>query len=878
MLKGSTADQFYSGQESEAARIRPEFHGKASILHPKHIYIKPVSATGFPSFLKSEDTLCGHRKNVLPGGDRVPSEVLTGLAQDRRLQEEQEWKELQKKVECPSCYLKGRLVMNSFLKNKEREALVKRCRRCQCQMSEVPVPDVGGALEFQCMLSSMGVLVQVGMKQSVGERAEDLLKAILCLQQRQAEDQQLFREQLLRQAAINGSLEAQIAAATAKSGTADPSSATKTAEQLLGRRRKLAYVPEAEVNPFPRRPQTLTSRMPQLYDLHGNKTYGVLAKKSNSSMKYESLVLGPALSYLHDVVTFGNDSLESVEDGGETLESLHQRCHEIVNAVQGVYSMLCNRWTMLELRAQLELDPSSSHRGGAEALRVKLQFVEDRVYQAADGMVADEVLQQWLNDFDKSRGKGMLNQLRSKLRTRRRVPPHAGDTEMTRTITTRSSTMTNTMTESLLEEKASMAGATSPRPMSDVLGTTPANATALSGRWLEQPHRSATGEAAEGSMVRSGRQLRGDAVDHGGLQTEVEVIEHLGLEVYLKHGQFRVMEQRVKIWRAAWSDLEWWSRLPAMSKWNGRKIWRSPTRAKVRRDSSMMAWGGVLNLKYAGRGFWSDEMRDWDITQLELEAVFKTVQAFLRELEGKTVVAPRLALLIEATASTPKVTVGIRLEAFWEDDDKFYPGMVKSFNEDDAAHMVYDDGDEETLNLSQEKFNILHSEGPASEHDVNLRWPVVVLCKDVHTVERADPKMLRHVRRGHPGDTCVEHVMDQGVPLGITERRLSMVHNTAGSTAYSNGVAPCIRMRTSMMHISWQKGAFGQSLRWFLKGAPENRAPLAYGNLAMGVDACCPLFPELEEALKPPDGVEWIEASHGELESRVHVLGALEML
>ncbi|KAK3255691.1 hypothetical protein CYMTET_35139 [Cymbomonas tetramitiformis] len=32
-----------------------------------------------------------------------------------------------------------------------------------------------------------------------------------------------------------------------------------------------------------------------------------------------------------------------------------------------------------------------------------------RVYQAADGVVADEVLQQWLNDFDKYRGKPMLN-------------------------------------------------------------------------------------------------------------------------------------------------------------------------------------------------------------------------------------------------------------------------------------------------------------------------------------------------------------------------------------------------------------------------------------------------------------------------------------
>eukprot|EP00854_Cymbomonas_tetramitiformis_P000737 gene736-biopygen614 len=147
---------------------------------------------------------------------------------------------------------------------------------------------------------------------------EDLLKAILCLQQQQAEDQRLFREQLQRQAAINESLEAQIAAMSAKSETADPGSATKTAEQLLERCRKFAYVPEADVNPFPRRPKTLTSRMPQLYDLHGNKTYDALAKKSNSSMKYESLVLGPALLYLHDVVTFGNDSLDSIEERNES--------------------------------------------------------------------------------------------------------------------------------------------------------------------------------------------------------------------------------------------------------------------------------------------------------------------------------------------------------------------------------------------------------------------------------------------------------------------------------------------------------------------------------------------------------------------------------
>ncbi|KAK3248782.1 hypothetical protein CYMTET_41759 [Cymbomonas tetramitiformis] len=141
---------------------------------------------------------------------------------------------------------------------------------------------------------------------------EDLLRSILHLQQQQAQEQRLLREQLHRQTVINESLEAQIAAATAKLAASDTGGgATKTAEQLLERRRKLAYVPEAKANPFPRRPASLTSRMPQLYDLHGNKTYDVLAKKSNSSMKFESVVLGPSMSYLYDVVTYGNDALDS---------------------------------------------------------------------------------------------------------------------------------------------------------------------------------------------------------------------------------------------------------------------------------------------------------------------------------------------------------------------------------------------------------------------------------------------------------------------------------------------------------------------------------------------------------------------------------------
>eukprot|EP00854_Cymbomonas_tetramitiformis_P000288 gene288-biopygen202 len=412
------------------------------------------------------------------------------------------------------------------------------------------------------------------------------------------------------QTVINESLEAQIAAATAKLAASDTGGgATKTAEQLLERRRKLAYVPEAKANPFPRRPASLTSRMPQLYDLHGNKTYDVLAKKSNSSMKFESVVLGPSMSYLYDVVT--------------------QR-------------------------------------------------------KIAELYVAFGTVQQCDSD-------GRYDAERDAL-----------------------------------------------------AGTTTDTVECVCSRLCQSVYL---------AVPAARLYLR---------------------ELYFVLAEKRSWGSKVKISRAAKSDVKWWSRLPVMSKWNGRRIWRPATRAKLHTDSSMTAWGGVINLKHAAIGFWSDEMRSWHITHLELEAVFKTVQAFLRELEGKVLpryyaawrdplcegmdsltydrrgennwVNPPWALLDEVahklreegaaatvvapywpglpvsyfaaqlksysvTSKTPKVTVGTRLEIFWVDDDKFYPGSVKSFNKDGTAHVVYDDGDEETLNLSEEKFNILHSAG-----------------------------------------------------------------------------------------------------------------------------------------------------------------------
>ncbi|KAK3276044.1 hypothetical protein CYMTET_15859 [Cymbomonas tetramitiformis] len=922
-------------------------------------------------------------------------------------------------------------------------------------------PDIGQASPSPAALSTQDVLMQqilLMQKQQEGELLE--------MQRQQAEEHRLPRDELHRQAQINVELEAKVAA---NPGTSDPDTVAKTAEQLLERRRKLAYMPAASVNP---------------------KTYDALSKKSNSSMKYECLVLAPELSYLHDVVCECNETLDVNEDCELSGNEWQKRFHAVTNSVHGVYAMLCNRWTMLELRGQLEQEP------GSDALRAKLQFLEDRVYQAADGVVADEVLQQWLNDFDKNRGKAMLS-LTSKnaanAETRvvkdhrdrdqrwkeneRRKKNEEKDGEIAEGSMARggrqfrSDAVDNSRGEVEVEARASasvrpwcvtegcyvaaagVAGRGEGKaaiercldesdekiscfsrffsaetgyeqvetggglPMAepvvceesredgDAEETTETDfqcfmqfdlqgdllqCSAVPFGWNDAPRvfckflrvmvealrspqaaedRREIRRLRDGSAVRqrwSVRRRAGGAGENAnrhrgmrvlpymddflvlldsqregflrrekiqlvlhrlGLQRNekkgqwepTQVVEHLGLEVDLKLGQFRVTGRRVhkihtrakeilcdatrnrrwisarrlasftglcqsvylavpaarlylrdlyfvlskkrnwgakvKISRAARRDLEWWSKLPVMSRWNRRKIWRSPTRAKVHTDSSIMAWGGVLNLKFPARDFWSDEMRNWHITHLELEAVYKTVQAFLKELEGKVVrlycdnqavVAMlshftsrnpdlmrrmrRLWLLLdlhdielqaryirseanvwadnlshcedlddwrlnrdwfvwadkqwgpykvdrfasEISAQLPRyyaawkdpkcegvdsLTYDGRGENNWvnppwvvldevvhklreegaaatvvalywpgqswfrelealatevvfrKDDDCFYPGVVKEFNEDGKAHVLYDDGDEETLDLSKENFKIINSSG-----------------------------------------------------------------------------------------------------------------------------------------------------------------------
>ncbi|KAK3237559.1 hypothetical protein CYMTET_52374 [Cymbomonas tetramitiformis] len=55
--------------------------------------------------------------------------------------------------------------------------------------------------------------------------------------------------------------------------------------------------------------------MPKLFDdLHGDKTHATLCKKSNSSMKFEQMILGPALAYFHDAIVFEETAMDLVQN------------------------------------------------------------------------------------------------------------------------------------------------------------------------------------------------------------------------------------------------------------------------------------------------------------------------------------------------------------------------------------------------------------------------------------------------------------------------------------------------------------------------------------------------------------------------------------
>eukprot|EP00658_Telonema_sp_P-2_P029948 TRINITY_DN22704_c0_g1_i6.p1 TRINITY_DN22704_c0_g1~~TRINITY_DN22704_c0_g1_i6.p1 ORF type:complete len:306 (-),score=64.75 TRINITY_DN22704_c0_g1_i6:500-1417(-) len=60
----------------------------------------------------------------------------------------------------------------------------------------------------------------------------------------------------------------------------------------------------------------------------------------------------------------------------------------------------------------------------------------------------------------------------------------------------------------------------------------------------------------------------------------------------------------------------------------------------------------------------------------------------------------------------PDMLVGVRVEAFWPDDGKWYDGMIRGYNRDsDLHHIVYTDGDAEDLAVPSQDVRFSRKQG-----------------------------------------------------------------------------------------------------------------------------------------------------------------------
>ncbi|KAK3287272.1 hypothetical protein CYMTET_5204 [Cymbomonas tetramitiformis] len=194
--------------------------------------------------------------------------------------------------------------------------------------------------------------------------------------------------------------------ADASSSGSSAAGKKKGAEAEIARRKLLPNVPEDARNPFPPKSKNLETDMPQVFPMYGDKTYDVLSKKTASSMKYEYVVLAPALSYMHDYLAYVTETVDGLAKVHYSADEAIERLKRVENSIHGVFSLLCNRYTVLQLRAAIDGDGAS--KADSDSLRAKLKFVEDCVYQGAEDLVTDTLLKEYIDEFDRGKNKASL--------------------------------------------------------------------------------------------------------------------------------------------------------------------------------------------------------------------------------------------------------------------------------------------------------------------------------------------------------------------------------------------------------------------------------------------------------------------------------------
>eukprot|EP00854_Cymbomonas_tetramitiformis_P009224 gene9223-biopygen9399 len=469
---------------------------------------------------------------------------------------------------------------------------------------------------------------------SPAESEQTMLQKLLQQQQQQ--------QQSAQQSAVMTAMMEQLTHMNANKDKGDVagSSVQTKGDKELARRQKLLYVPYGEGSPT--RTATLEARMPQLYHLYGDKTFASFNKKASSFLKYEQLVLGPALAYLYDAVQFSDDTLELLESQDKvavSTQEIEQRVYETQNTMMGAYTLLAHRYSMVQLRTGPDGDAAT--HGGPEPLKAKLAFMEEKPGRGsgkaqtglamglAPGFNAPGTVLPSSNVLFGARAEGADSTI-----------------------------------ESAVEEGSLACGGRQFR------GSNPWR-IAYDFRWtnafrrqsrckmetLKKPHRLAKqNDWCFSFDPKDGYHYAGIDPDFQKcmqFDAQGELYQCSALPFRWNDSQrifVKFMKVLVEVLRsyafssvylaapAAWLYLRKLHFVLAKKRnWGAKRIWECRPRAKLHPDSSLYAWGGGLSLKLEARGFWCDELRQLHITHLELETVFKTAQAFHRELRGKVV-------------------------------------------------------------------------------------------------------------------------------------------------------------------------------------------------------------------------------------------------
>lgn len=81
--------------------------------------------------------------------------------------------------------------------------------------------------------------------------------------------------------------------------------------------------------------------------------------------------------------------------------------------------------------------------------------------------------------------------------------------------------------------------------------------------------------------------------------------------------------------------------------------------------------------------------------------------------------------------------VGDKIEVFWPLEDAYFPGVIASIDENGLSNVLYDDGDEETLDLTKETWNALNENETATQPDAVTSNDVVLAPgKELTSVSR----------------------------------------------------------------------------------------------------------------------------------------------